>query len=85
MENKSSVTGGGAVLSGYEQVKQGRGFFTTIFGLGFCCFINLLVFISHFLLAESLQWEQWDRAAACAGRAGESLGCCTDHGKSGLM
>lgn len=42
----------------------------------------LFVFKSHFLLAQS---PQWDRAAAYAERASESLECCIEHGKSSLM
>lgn len=69
-------------------MKQGRGFFSTTVGLfvwDFLLFHFLFVFRSRFPLAQSPQWEQWGRAAAWAGRAGEGLGCYTDHGNSGLM
>lgn len=49
----------------------------------FVCLCLGFFFTSSFPLAQSPQWEQWDRAAACAGRAGEGLGGCIDHGKSG--
>lgn len=49
----------------------------------FVCLCLGFFFTSSFPLAESPQWEQWDRAAACAGRAGEGLGGCIVHGKSG--